>query len=146
MLYPTFSPLPISYRRATRRTTAADVDAGGRRGGERDRDVDYGSGHCDDKDMLPAYEGEGGPPKYAELEMRARMQAIQNGFGAGGNGDVPDVNSTSTCEIMEPRAVDDERERGRMTAYLRSDASLSFERSRSRSFQSHSELTAGDRP
>jgi hypothetical protein len=105
--------------------------------------VDYGSGQYDDKDMLPAYEGEGGPPKYAELEMRARMQAIQNGMGAGGNGD---VNSASTCEVMEPRSLVDEGDRERMNGFLRSEESLSLERSRSRSIQSHSELTAGMGP
>jgi hypothetical protein len=105
--------------------------------------VDYGSGHCDDKDMLPAYEGEGGPPKYAELEMRARMQGIQNGLGAGGTLDVGDMSSASTCEVMEPRTLVDERERGRVDGFLRSEETLSLERSRSRSIQSHSELTGG---
>jgi len=104
--------------------------------------VDYGSGQYDDKDMLPAYEGEGGPPKYAELEMRARMQGIQNGLGAGTNLDGGDVNSTSTCEVMEPRTLVDEGERGRMSGFPRSEETLSLELSRSRSIQSHSELTA----
>ena len=59
MLYPSLEPLPSAYGRG-RRTRAADTDEGGRRAG--------GAGD-DAKDMLPAYEGGGGPPKYMELEM-----------------------------------------------------------------------------
>jgi len=38
---------------------------GGRRAGRRDPD----DGDLDDKDLLPAYEKRGGPPKYLDLEL-----------------------------------------------------------------------------
>ncbi|KAF7976557.1 hypothetical protein HWV62_6217 [Athelia sp. TMB] len=59
MLYPSLEPLPSAYTRG-QRTRAADTDEGGRRAGGADDDA---------KDMLPAYEGGGGPPKYMELQM-----------------------------------------------------------------------------
>lgn len=60
MLYPPPSPLPAAYRSNGRRTRAADTDAGGRRAGNPEDDH---------KDMLPAYDNIGGPPKYVEINM-----------------------------------------------------------------------------
>jgi hypothetical protein len=62
MLYPPPSPLPVAYRSNGRRTRAADIDAGGRRGGNPE------DNH---KDPLPAYDNVGGPPKYIEVDMDA---------------------------------------------------------------------------
>lgn len=50
----------------TRRTRAAGVDEQGRRL-DSGRDPDQHS--LDDKDVLPAYDRYGGPPKYMDLEM-----------------------------------------------------------------------------
>lgn len=70
MIYPYLSALPISYQSNQRRTRALDTDEGGRRAGVPE------DGVLDQKDMLPAYDNVGGPPKYMELAMdaaRARM-------------------------------------------------------------------------
>ncbi|KAF8884502.1 hypothetical protein BD779DRAFT_1801684 [Infundibulicybe gibba] len=59
------APLPLVYG-ASRRTRAADIDEGGRRlpgSGINEYDHDVLS----DKDVLPAYDNIGGPPKYADL-------------------------------------------------------------------------------
>ena len=64
MLYPTLAPLPSAYIRRQRRTRAADIGAGGRRAGEGGGDWDP-----DHKELLPAYDNVGGPPKYVETEM-----------------------------------------------------------------------------
>ncbi|KAF8063950.1 hypothetical protein FPV67DRAFT_1502934 [Lyophyllum atratum] len=49
------------------RTRAHDTDAAGRRiGGLQNSDHD---GYIGDKDVLPAYDNSGGPPKYGELDM-----------------------------------------------------------------------------
>lgn len=85
MLYPTLAPLPGVYspRSNQRRTRAADTDEGGRRAGNGDLDADGG----DQKDMLPAYDNVGGPPKYMELEMegmgRTRIHLDLMGMGRG---------------------------------------------------------------
>ncbi|KAF5329236.1 hypothetical protein D9619_009318 [Psilocybe cf. subviscida] len=56
--------LPAAYQGySTRRTQAQDVDANGRRIGGAEVDHD---GALDDKDILPAYDIHGGPPKYFE--------------------------------------------------------------------------------
>jgi hypothetical protein len=56
--------LPSAYQGySARRTQAQDVDASGRRIGGAE--VDHG-GALDDKDILPAYDMHGGPPKYFE--------------------------------------------------------------------------------
>lgn len=68
MLYPPLDPLPVAYSHG-RRTRAADTDAGGRRAGPNGDDGGQ-------KEMLPAYEGGGGPPKYMELEMMDRMRRL----------------------------------------------------------------------
>lgn len=59
------TPLPVAF---ARRTSAADLDEGGRRlgrGSHNDHD-----GAIGDKDVLPAYDNVGGPPKYVDIEMR----------------------------------------------------------------------------
>jgi len=66
MLYPPVSPLPAAYRADRRRTRAADIDEGGRRAGNP------GDGNLDHKEMLPAYDNVGGPPKYVEMNIDAR--------------------------------------------------------------------------
>jgi hypothetical protein len=65
MLYPDLSPMPAAYRSSARRTRAADIGEGGRRAGNPE------DGNLDLKDMLPAYDNVGGPPKYVELAMDA---------------------------------------------------------------------------
>ena len=50
----------------TRRTRAAGVDEQGRR---LDSGQDPDQHSLDDKDVLPAYDRYGGPPKYMDLEM-----------------------------------------------------------------------------
>ncbi|KAJ7018719.1 hypothetical protein C8F04DRAFT_1150472 [Mycena alexandri] len=64
-------PLPghSRTRPATRTTRAADIDAGGRRAND---DMELGLG---DKDMLPAYDGLGRPPKYAAAAPEAETAA-----------------------------------------------------------------------
>lgn len=47
---------------------AMDIDAGGRRLGARGLQSDH-DGVLDDKDVLPAYDVSGGPPKYIELDV-----------------------------------------------------------------------------
>ncbi|KAK2467703.1 hypothetical protein APHAL10511_000297 [Amanita phalloides] len=59
-------PYTYGYHVATRRTRAADVDEHGRRM-DSGRDPDRLS--LDDKEILPAYDRYGGPPKYMDLEM-----------------------------------------------------------------------------
>ncbi|RDB18159.1 hypothetical protein Hypma_000569 [Hypsizygus marmoreus] len=83
--YPDLFPPPAAYR-GSRRVHALDIDDGGRRlggGGEYD---DLG-----DKDLLPAYEGGGGPPGYADvgtvLGYGYGYGGGMNGVGAGGRGD-----------------------------------------------------------
>jgi len=65
MLYPPVSPLPSAYRADRRRTRAADTDEGGRRAGNPE------DGNLDNKEILPAYDNVGGPPKYVEMNMGA---------------------------------------------------------------------------
>jgi len=68
-------PYPYAYR-----TRAYDTDAAGRRlGGLQTSDHD---GYIGDKDVLPAYDNAGGPPKYGELEMLS-MPTTNSSFGAG---------------------------------------------------------------
>ncbi|KDR78107.1 hypothetical protein GALMADRAFT_1301881 [Galerina marginata CBS 339.88] len=62
----------------TRNVTGQYVDASGRRLHERTTDLDH-DGELGDKDTLPAYDHYGGPPKYAEVEMQARLFGDGNG-------------------------------------------------------------------
>jgi len=48
-----------------------DTDEGGRRAGVPE------DGDLDQKDMLPAYDNVGGPPKYMELEMNAARTRLR---------------------------------------------------------------------
>jgi len=64
--YIPLSYFPFGYHAGTRRTRAADVDEQGRRL-DSGRDPDQHS--LDGKDVLPAYDRYGGPPKYVDLEM-----------------------------------------------------------------------------
>ena len=69
-----------------RRTLALDTDAGGRRLGislENDHD-----GILSDKDILPVYDGAGGPPKYFELDGPGpgRMGIDSGGYEGVGAG------------------------------------------------------------
>lgn len=84
--YPPFDPLlaglPAAYTRWNpRRTYAADVDSNGRRFRDNDVELDY-DGPLTDKDVLPAYDNFGSPPKYADvvpqrpIETRAGSLAV----------------------------------------------------------------------
>ncbi|KZT37713.1 hypothetical protein SISSUDRAFT_1120148 [Sistotremastrum suecicum HHB10207 ss-3] len=66
----TSGPENANGRRSNRAARGADIDAQGRRAGGPDPD-DHpdGDGSGDDKDMLPAYETNSGPPRYAELVL-----------------------------------------------------------------------------
>lgn len=68
-------PYPAAYHPSLRRIRALDTDDGGRRldtGGPNDHD-----GYLGDKDMLPAYDNVGGPPKYFELDtFRGPARAV----------------------------------------------------------------------
>jgi hypothetical protein len=70
---PHLTGFPAVYLgRNTRRTNAQDIDASGRRVVAQSVELDHG-GELGDKDALPAYDHYGGPPKYVELEMQARL-------------------------------------------------------------------------
>jgi hypothetical protein len=80
--YPPFDPplagLPAAYtRRNLRRTNGADIDQSGRRFRDIDVELDYG-GPLNDKDVLPAYDHFGSPPKYADVEAQ-RIVATPDG-------------------------------------------------------------------
>jgi len=91
------SPLPPSapppYRasqrlpRSPRRVTAMDTDQHGRRlapdGTLQENDHD---GVLGDKDVLPAYDGAGGPPKYFELNVRAGAEGAAGYEGVRASG------------------------------------------------------------
>jgi len=72
MLYPHFPPMPTAYRSNGRRTRAADTDEGGRRAGGSEDDL---------KDMLPAYDSVGSPPKYVDIGMDAGRRLHLNLVG-----------------------------------------------------------------
>ncbi len=81
--YPPFDPLlaglPAAYtRRNLRRTNGADIDQSGRRFQDIDVELDYG-GPLSDKDLLPAYDHFGSPPKYADVEAQ-RIVATPDGL------------------------------------------------------------------
>ncbi|KAJ3503789.1 hypothetical protein NLJ89_g8277 [Agrocybe chaxingu] len=79
---PLLADIPTAYTGyVSRRTRAADIDASGRRVGDRHAELDHDGG-LDDKDVLPAYEHFGGPPKYNELEMQARLSSVGNGINS----------------------------------------------------------------
>ncbi|KAF8153854.1 hypothetical protein B0H34DRAFT_799791 [Crassisporium funariophilum] len=80
-LYPDvhLTGIPAAYMGpSARRTRAADVDANGRRLGDRAVELDH-DGELGDKDMLPAYDNFGGPPKYVDLEMQPRLPVVGSG-------------------------------------------------------------------
>ncbi|CAA7264027.1 unnamed protein product [Cyclocybe aegerita] len=77
---PLLAGIPTAYTGYTsRRTRAADIDASGRRGADRHAELDH-DGELGDKDVLPAYEHFGGPPKYNEVEMQARLFSVGSGI------------------------------------------------------------------
>ena len=80
--HPPFDPplagLPAAHtRRNLRRTNGADIDQSGRRLRDIDVELDYG-GPLNDKDVLPAYDHFGSPPKYADVEAQ-RIVATPDG-------------------------------------------------------------------
>lgn len=63
-------PLPAAYLgRRDRRVRGHDVDTDGRRHRAATTDLDH-DGPLSGKDLLPAYDYFGGPPKYAELDLQ----------------------------------------------------------------------------
>ncbi|TFK33095.1 hypothetical protein BDQ12DRAFT_691607 [Crucibulum laeve] len=85
---PYLTAVPTSYAGNGRRVRAFDIGEGGRRvGGGGDYDT------LSDKDLLPAYDNIGGPPKYQELELQ-----VCGGTRMGG-----DERAASTTET--PAAV-----------------------------------------
>jgi len=95
MLYPDLSPMPAAFRSNGRRTRAADTDAGGRRaGGPEDGSTDF-------KDMLPAYDNIGGPPKYVEMAMDARIPLHLDLAGAVESRDTPDLERGTPMQSAE---------------------------------------------
>ncbi|KAF5378510.1 hypothetical protein D9615_007178 [Tricholomella constricta] len=85
-------PYPYAHR-----TRAHDTDVAGRRlGGPLNSDHD---GYIGDKDVLPAYEHAGGPPKYGELEMmpiRSPIPALSPTVGGAGR----DGGGTGAEEVL----------------------------------------------
>ncbi|KAF8637459.1 hypothetical protein AX17_002804 [Amanita inopinata Kibby_2008] len=75
----------------SRRTRAADVDEGGRR-------LDSGFDDDGDKEMLPAYDRFGGPPKYVELENLQGGLVPGYGRPSGGGGEGQGENGTRRGE------------------------------------------------
>jgi len=76
--YPPLAGLPAAHtRRNLRRTNGADIDQSGRRFRDTDVELDYG-GPLNDKDVLPAYDHFGSPPKYADVEAQ-RIVATPDG-------------------------------------------------------------------
>jgi hypothetical protein len=135
MLFDNLSPtaLPLSHQSSSGPTRAADVDAEGRRAGARDPD----DGNFNDKDILPAYDTRGGPPRYVELEMRARLQAL----AAGNERPMEEENTVSTCDNV-PRILDDDRERAeRLGRWSRASFSTMSSQPRPPSAMSRSSLT-----
>ncbi|KAF9039994.1 hypothetical protein BJ165DRAFT_1494882 [Panaeolus papilionaceus] len=65
-----------------RPTRAGDIDAGGRRIGDQNVELDYGQ--LGDKEALPAYDTNGGPPRYADVQRFAPAPvAGSNGVNTG---------------------------------------------------------------
>lgn len=98
--YPLLTPLPASYRPSSRRIRALDTDTGGRRlgsGGPNDHD-----GYITDKDILPAYDNVGGPPKYIELDT---FNSAPDGINARTNSSAqsPDTGQIEQRGVQEPR-------------------------------------------
>lgn len=78
--------------RGRRGARGADIDAGGRRAGERDPDDEDVDGEAGDKDELPAYDAVGSPPQYdvdgpGEVVGRRQRQrqSRRQGRGRGRN-------------------------------------------------------------
>ena len=98
MLYPDLSPMPAAYRSRGRRTRAADTDEGGRRaGGPEDGDLDH-------KDMLPAYDNVGGPPKYVEMDVDPETLLHLNltrALEREQSRDIPDVERNTPVQSAE---------------------------------------------
>jgi hypothetical protein len=106
--------IPSNYRprpHRNRQTLSVDTDAGGRRLGEG-LEVDH-DGMLSDKDVLPAYDGKGGPPKYLELDVlsHGRMGMVDEGiageFGSGGGTGTTETGmgaqiSGTTPEVASP--------------------------------------------
>lgn len=107
MLYPQLSPLPSAYHTNGRRTRAADTDEGGRRaGGPED----------DHKDVLPAYDSVGGPPKYVDIGMDAGTRLHLDLPGVAEreqNRDIPDderdMSTQNTEEVASSSHSNDSR-------------------------------------
>ncbi|KAF9528779.1 hypothetical protein CPB83DRAFT_906539 [Crepidotus variabilis] len=71
--------LPVAYtpHRRGRRTHASDIGVGGRRSAGINVDFDH-DGPLSDKDVLPAYETFGGPPKYDDAEIQETLSQSFN--------------------------------------------------------------------
>lgn len=77
-LYPdSFIPgVPAAYLGAGNiRTQAPDIDGSGRRVGGGATELDHG-GYLGDKDVLPAYEALGSPPKYIDFQMHSGLVGL----------------------------------------------------------------------
>jgi hypothetical protein len=97
MLYPDLSPMPAAYRSRGRRTRAADTDEGGRRAG----------GPEDHKDMLPAYDSVGGPPKYVEMDVDPETLLhlnLTDALERERSRDIPDVERNTPVQSTEEGA------------------------------------------
>jgi hypothetical protein len=71
---PNLTGFPAAYiSTRNRRTHATDIDSDGRRLGELPAEIDH-DGELGGKDVLPAYDNFGGPPKYFEVEMESRSR------------------------------------------------------------------------
>ncbi|PPQ70005.1 hypothetical protein CVT24_003780 [Panaeolus cyanescens] len=113
---PRWGAMPAAHLNPTgqtvRRTRAEDIDAGGRRIGDRNAELDHG--RLGDKDALPAYDMNGGPPKYVDIQSAPHQSADGTGVPtrpAASTTGIPDtvpptVNSGQPGELREVSSED----------------------------------------
>ncbi|KAG6857137.1 hypothetical protein H0H87_008707 [Tephrocybe sp. NHM501043] len=85
-----------------RRTRAIDTDAAGRRIGAGIETSDH-DGYIGDKDVLPAYDTTGGPPKYRELAYELDVMPSHNVFPING-AESADMRNPADSEPDIPEA------------------------------------------
>ncbi|KAG6918771.1 hypothetical protein DXG01_011962 [Tephrocybe rancida] len=88
-----------------RRTRALDTDAAGRRVGGGIEESDH-DGFIGDKDVLPAYDNAGGPPKYRELALELSVMPPHTpGNDTGNTGDAgtrePEAETRSSHQFTD---------------------------------------------
>jgi len=88
--------VPAAYLGAGNiRTQAPDIDGSGRRAGGGTTEFDHG-GYLGDKDVLPAYEVLGSPPKYIDFQMHSGLVGLGALGGTREQNTTPDTTDTSS--------------------------------------------------